>query len=629
MFNFDYSSINNADKTTQPFDFWTLSLNNYPGGVPTYIHEMTTGIYPFYFNSSTIKMLDYKIYGKSVHEPKLWDRYKPIFTNDDDYPMIDEQGRKAVEDVGEDGTQQSVYGYYDEIKNIFTPVEGMSGNLIQKIDYLASTGTQRINVGLTGNLRWEIECQADEASESVQIVVSSSQSGVDGTFLGVSDKWLLGEDFITEIGADEKINANITFDASGASGTINGESVSGLTPSTQNQWALFATSTQQHPFIGKVWNAKAYNTSDELVRSYIPVKIMGIGGFLDTVEWKMYGSVGAGAFNIGSEITDPNPSEIIKIESVGKLVEAGEHEGKYRIGIKAFGKNLFNKDNVTNGYYINSQGELVEDEKSCYSDLIRVRTDSFTLSGLATEDAGDKSIHAYDKYGNWLAQIDVQGTVPADADYSITFTNNDDYYFVRLSIYKSDTNVQFECEATATEYEEFKQATTEIYLDEPLRKISSSFIDNIDFLNKKVVRKIKSMELTGGIRWSSQTISDKTFYALSKEEIGTSDDVLPMMSTNIICSGFKAVNIAETPIPVGSVCVNANQLLFNFDDVNDDLDYFKIWLNSNPVELCFPLAEETEEEIHLPAINILKGYNYFVIDSEPSSIYLKFRNYEQ
>ena len=74
----------------------------------------------------------------------------------------------------------------------------------------------------------------------------------------------------------------------------------------------------------------------------------------------------------------------------------------------------------------------------------------------------------------------------------ITLSYNNQNYSAEVVLW----DVQIEEGANATEYEPYAESTkTNIYLDEPLRKIGD-YTDYIDFANKKVVRNIKEYILT-------------------------------------------------------------------------------------------------------------------------------------
>ena len=77
------------------------------------------------------------------------------------------------------------------------------------------------------------------------------------------------------------------------------------------------------------------------------------------------------------------------------------------------------------------------------------------------------------------------------------------------------SNLQLEEGETATAYEPYHAPiTTNIYLDEPLRKIGD-YADYIDFKKGKVIRKIGEKTFsTGGNSYTSSTSNKEIFFSL-------------------------------------------------------------------------------------------------------------------
>ena len=59
-------------------------------------------------------------------------------------------------------------------------------------------------------------------------------------------------------------------------------------------------------------------------------------------------------------------------------------------------------------------------------------------------------------------------------------------------------------------YEPYKETTTNIYLDEPLRKIGD-YADYIDFKEQKIVRKISKEKIDGTEEWNNQEDTTNNF----------------------------------------------------------------------------------------------------------------------
>ena len=190
-----------------------------------------------------------------------------------------------------------------------------------------------------------------------------------------------------------------------------------------------------------------------------------------------------------------------------------------------------------------------------------------------------------------------------------------------------------------TKYIPYYNETTNIYLDEPLRKIGD-YSDYIDFINSKVVKNIGSKVYNG---------SENGWYISGKSaKIRLSDAGLINISNlynyseslgNVaFCNYFKQ-EIPQTLYTAGSLRVDigfgiavnpstSSGLFFanNISSLND----FKEWLSSNPVTVNYLLATPTEEDIELPNIPTIDGNNTLNIETEitPSQVYIKYKSNE-
>jgi hypothetical protein len=209
-------------------------------------------------------------------------------------------------------------------------------------------------------------------------------------------------------------------------------------------------------------------------------------------------------------------------------------------------------------------------------------------------------------------------------DQSITLTSSDNWY-VYITVASGVTvdtilNVYLE---RGTKFPE----TTNIYLNEPLRKIGD-FVDYIDFKNQKVVRKIKRLDsanidlslwkddspLSGGsensMKWVN--ISEAAF-----------DD---LDAVSCICNKFEG--FSDTGLSYGAIGMSVYQhrLRIYYPGVTDDtLDNWKTWVTDNPFTLNYVLETPTEQSVFLPEVLTVKGT--CVLDTRgmyPSNMNVKY-----
>jgi len=114
---------------------------------------------------------------------------------------------------------------------------------------------------------------------------------------------------------------------------------------------------------------------------------------------------------------------------------------------------------------------------------------------------------------------------------------------IYLGIYPSDentwntiiqyfTNAQIEEGSVQTSYEPYMPVISQIYLDEPLRKIGTS-VDYIDFKNSKVIRNVEAIDETGTLPISNglQPLIPPT------EETITLPDIIPISINGNMITG--------------------------------------------------------------------------------------------
>lgn len=261
-------------------------------------------------NSTYNPLQELNVYGGTElrKQEKIWSRYIPIQTlTPSSYPMKDRYGRIAVQDIGIDGAKTNTYGYYNETTNTFTQMNDMTGSALQQINYIEATGEQYVLPNLIGNVEWKIVAKGEQVM-GTQVLVCSSQTGADGTYIGEFGsygKWGIGDEVPSTVNIDTKAIIDINFTSSSQYGTINDEPITHPTSAVHNAWALMGTSTGDYCFTGKLYSAQAI-VNNEIVRDYIPIKAGGVYCLLDKVNWEIVGSASGVGFNGSSPVIIPN-----------------------------------------------------------------------------------------------------------------------------------------------------------------------------------------------------------------------------------------------------------------------------------------------------------------------------------
>lgn len=121
------------------------------------------------------------------------------------------------------------------------------------------------------------------------------------------------------------------------------------------------------------------------------------------------------------------------------------------------GKNSFNVNTCTHGYYISQSGSITKDlnNPSMYTTLISVTSGkTYTFSGVCGL-VGNKRIHGYDSSGSWVKQLGYvnQNTLSLGDEFEASVVIPTTVSYVRLSCSEPDENLQFEIGSTKTSYE--------------------------------------------------------------------------------------------------------------------------------------------------------------------------------
>ena len=368
------------------------------------------------------------------------------------------------------------------------------------------------------------------------------------------------------------------------------------------------------------------------------------------LNYKIYGN--------SSQEGVPSPSNPVDVISVGTLVtdSSSENFGKYEIPVVTYGTNMATPltSKMDSGVYSgtvtnNPDGSIfVTAGSNTHSTPINLRANSNTVFGfpatvtVSCAEATQKvQLHVVvTNSGNTKATHIIN-----DGSKPVTFSIlADDMVRLFLNMPKgssldNDTTFhpQMEYGTVATPYKKYiAPVTTNIYLDEPLRKIGE-YSDYIDFKRKMVIRKIGEYIISSGVTWNSwqETVN------------GTRVMITPaskLFGNNIKTLGF--FNIGKTR-QGGSDWASSNNTLNAYhltpscywypvytdmglkgdEDIATANKLLQNWIKSaGKVYFTHVLATPTETKISLPVIPTQKG-NVFILTKTPvpaSNIYARY-----
>lgn len=218
----------------------------------------------------------------------------------------------------------------------------------------------------------------------------------------------------------------------------------------------------------------------------------------------------------------------------------------------------------------------------------------------------------------------------------LTFIPKQDMYIsfflqhgdVTTSTYVENPQIEV---GSKTDYEPYvKPVITNIYLDEPLRKLGNH-ADYIDFKNQKVVRKVSETILKGTEECTF--INGDT--SPSYERIYYIHSVFGSTAGESLCNAIKTTNSSNSGwggtkfvIHVGSNGIFIYRPAYS--GVLPDITSKKAWnnflaeryQNGNPIKLYYILAEAIEEIISIPNISTFKGTTIYSVETsvQPSNM---------
>ena len=213
----------------------------------------------------------------------------------------------------------------------------------------------------------------------------------------------------------------------------------------------------------------------------------------------------------GNSVQDgtPSPDNPVEVVSVGDLVddETDINYGKYKIPVKARGKNLLDyktfvsRNQSSFPLTINNNGSLK------YAGSYYIQADcSYLENGKTYILSADYTFIGEQGNAVWRIAYSDNTSYSSTAAIGMPLTIDGGKQPAYIMIYVAMSNVIYEIEISniqleqgdiVTNYEPYiEPITTNIYLDEPLRKIGD-YADYIHFKSQKLIRNVEVIDDTG------------------------------------------------------------------------------------------------------------------------------------
>ncbi len=366
----------------------------------------------------------------------------------------------------------------------------------------------------------------------------------------------------------------------------------------------------------------------------------------------------------GNSIQDgtPTPDNSAEVKSTGDLLtssncasygsDACSNIGKYVVQVKDRGKNLFDYS------YLKQQGSSGGLTMTSTGDVITING---TLTNSGDIKLSDVFPNIFDVNKTYTLKIDVvggSGTIGEGTGITFAFSlfNSANTKYIRTNVNATaldniasvtfsgsvfageeklhlllqnwrlgntysnyQVRIQIEEGSSATSYESYKAALTNIYLDEPLRKIGD-YADYIDFYNKKIVRRVSSKTFDGTERWTIMTdvgVARAMQHTLTDSKANTTKSLLAQSNYYV---GATWEDVYNGKIGVAR---SKDAIRIRPKETLPTIAEWKAFLQQqnnagNPLVVNYVLAEQSEETIDLPNIELLDGSSTLLINTEVS-----------
>jgi len=292
--------------------------------------------------------------------------------------------------------------------------------------------------------------------------------------------------------------------------------------------------------------------------------------------------------SISNSNIDMTTVEDIKVQE-GEVVTLWSPYNHGNVINKSSNKNLFNKETVANGYWLNESGNLVGSTGYCVSDFIEIKEGKEYF----LPKRGTTRTKFFDK--NKVALTNTWDI----ADYSAPFVAPTNAKYIRFSINTSIVDIntfQFEEGHIATEYVEHEGDEQVTYLKEPLRGLNGVY-DELDLSKGQIIRRFTKVVLDGTENWRIWSLNAQNverFFVVLSDNAGVQKG---------LSSHFRYLSGDEDKEHFRLGGTGLNELLLYVPlEIASTVDELKSYLaeqyaNGTPVEVTYELATPFIEHI--------------------------------
>ena len=296
---------------------------------------------------------------------------------------------------------------------------------------------------------------------------------------------------------------------------------------------------------------------------------------------------------------------LVTQEMVTQGLESEENLGKYKVPIKVVGKNKANPSNIQSLYFDGTTRSIKYSTNVQSITFECTRNTDYIIS--FDKDVNRNLVCGFEEFPyNGLKSLkEISFSVITNSKVYKFNSGDNKYVMFYYNNELIDISIQIEEGTVATDYEEYFERTTNVYLNSPLlegdeivtydgqlchyHKCSETVFDGSDDENWRT----SSYSTTDCIKAFSN-ISDAYNSALTVINDSMSSIVLTSAElTNFIGNNIM-INLNSTTGTTGGnilICVNSSLLS------STNLSGLKTWLQANPLTIVYPLAQPYYEKI--------------------------------
>ena len=197
-------------------------------------------------------------------------------------------------------------------------------------------------------------------------------------------------------------------------------------------------------------------------------------------------------------------------------------------------------------------------------------------------------------------------------------------YYIGANISVSTSNIMLVKNSTVpSKYIPYYNETTNIYLDEPLRKTKDgNYVDYIDFINQKVYRQLGESQINNYSSFNHNGTRDEYMMFITPTINNLKLNIPNIGTSNIMFCNYISQLRGTTPSQKIRINIPHEYLGTTSSSTAQEAKQALINLMSGKTMIfTYPLETPTEENIELPNINLIEGKNIITIGTEVQGVF--------